>query len=180
MPDRPHLPLQAVAAFLLAAACSGGETPPADCVPQTAPLAASDGWSITTAAEDPFDDRPDDPFCIPQAVAVEGPAVEIDTTQCSYVTLVQPTLVDVQACDVVRATLVHSPLIADEPAEAHFVFRFGGVDLFDRRIPIPSDNQIFELEHVPDAPVPAGTPIHVHVHNHGSNNWFVTDVRLGR
>lgn len=153
--------------------------PPAECVPQTAQLATSDGWEIVSAADDPFDDRPVDAMCIPQAVSVEGPALEIDTGGCPYVTLRQVTRTEATSCDVIRATLVHSSLIADDPGEAHAVFRVGGTTLFDERIPIPAPTAIHELVHEVDTTIPAGTPILVHVHNHGANDWFVTDVRLG-
>ncbi len=133
---------------------------------------------ITTPADDPFEDRPAAIDCIPQTVTVEGPALEIDTAACDYVTVVQPTVVEVQACDVLRATLAHSPLFFDEPAEAHVALYVGARALFDRRIDIPADAEVYTIEVEAAAVIDAGTPVFFHVHNHGSNNWFVTDVRL--
>ncbi|MEQ9498047.1 MAG: hypothetical protein RIT81_14345 [Deltaproteobacteria bacterium] len=138
----------------------------------------SDGWRITTAAEDPFEDRPAAIDCIPQTVTVEGPALEIDTAACDYVTVVQPSVVDVRACDVLRATLAHAPLFFEEPAEAHVALYLGARALFDQRISIPADSDVYAIEVEAGEVIEAGTPVFFHVHNHGANNWFVTDVRL--
>ncbi len=161
--------------LLAASGCSGSE--PA-CTPRAStPLVSADSWQLTLAGEDPFTDRPALTDCVPEAVVVEGQAVEVSTRVCSYATLVQPLETDVHACETFRATIAHFPLFAAGPADAHLALRIGDETVWERVIPIPADAAVYSIEHA--GPIPAGTPLYFHLHNHGANDYYLADVRTG-
>lgn len=55
-------------------------------------------------------------------------------------------------------------------------FAFGGREVWrlERRVPFPPAVEAFTVELT--APVPAGTSIFFHVHNHGANSYYLLAV----
>ena len=96
--------------------------------------------------------------------------LEVQTDICDYVTLEQGLLRDVQAGERVVVDVWNLGLWAEERAVAHV-----SVQLGDARweawadIPSPAERwqAVFEVERR----LPAGTPIRLHLHNHGANSW---------
>jgi hypothetical protein len=146
-------------------------------------LVAPAFWQNVDAAMDPFDDRPSTMHCAPAAVMAEvlggEPAFSVDTGQCDYVTVVQPSRHAAAIGDVLKVRLWHFDLSAPEPAEAHAVVMVGELKLLDERIPIPQSGGLIarqlKLEHA----LPAGAPVYFHLHNHGANSWSLVEVSAG-
>lgn len=134
------------------------------------------GWRIAGAEEDPFADRPAAVNCITQSVTAEGDALEVATDECDYVTLVQPIDPDLMACDVFHASVAHYPLVAEGPATAHVALMLGETLIWERSVPIPGDAAVYEVLHRPEAPIPRGTNLYFHLHNHGANDWYLSEV----
>lgn len=140
-------------------------------------------WVITAAHEDPFDDRPAEATCDPEAVQPNVLGLEavldIETWRCGYVTVVQPSLHEIRAGDRIRVRLWHYTLTAQEPAEAHAAVRIGALLPFDVRIPIPTSGGLLLEDWIAPEDAPAGTPIYFHLHNHGANSFDLIEVSGG-
>ena len=145
---------------------------------QEVPLIDATLWTVSGEAEDPFDDRPESVECSSLGYAAESTYFEVDTTFCEYATFVQPTLVDIAEGDLMTLVAWHLDLWAAEPAEAHMVVQVGDQVLYEEWIPIPSDSNIFEKEGTAEDVLPSGTPVYFHVHNHGYNNWAVSEIMV--
>ncbi|MCB9526397.1 MAG: hypothetical protein H6702_23880 [Myxococcales bacterium] len=165
----------------LAAGCDDGapEASGGPCEPGAASvLAPVAGWHPAAATEDPFaDHRPAEPDCPPYAITVEGHSLEVDTAACDYVTLVQALPEAIAPCDTLGLDLAHLDLRAPEPAEAHLAVAVAGEVVWARQIPIPSTQQVYEVRWALPEGAPAGTPVAVHLHNHGENSWYIGDLR---
>jgi hypothetical protein len=140
-------------------------------------LVSPDAWRLASVGEDPFSDRPAQVNCIEQSIVIEGEAVEISTDECSYATLVQPLQTEVTACETLRATIAHFPLVSETPATAHVVLRAGERTIWEQTIPIPTDAGVHAVEAA--GPFPAGAPLYFHVHNHGANDYYLASVTAG-
>lgn len=140
-------------------------------------MVAAGGWRIAPPEEDPFPDRPSAVSCVPQSVLAEGDAVEVNTEECDYVTLVQPTSAELSACEHVAATVAHYPLVAEAPATAHAALMLGDDVIWERRIAIPGDAAVYEVSHPVRTQIPRGTDLYFHLHNHGANDWYLSDVQ---
>ncbi len=166
----------AAAGLALAAGCDDGADP---CVPgPPVTLATVEAWQVASAAADPFaDHRPAAPHCPDYALRLETHSLEVDTAACDYVTLVQPLAAAVAPCDHIELDLAHLLLRADGPATAHLAVAVGGQVLWSLDIPIPAPQAVYSLDLALPEGAAAGTPIAVHLHNHGENSWYVGDVR---
>ncbi len=182
------------------AACVGGEAPgPADAdsladvivatdvataleLPPPGPaddyLTDPDAWAALGADADPFaSHRPAEIACPEQSWGSEGLTFEVDTTFCDYLSVAQPLLLPVKPDDTVQIVVGHFPLIALEPSEAHAAVVIDGEVAWEVTVPIPSDTQIYEGSWSPGADIAAGAAVVFHLHNHGSNNWFLATLR---
>ncbi len=168
----------------LAMGC-GAEPDPVVLEPRSIePLAEPGRWMAFDPAGDPWvRRRPSSVECEPGfGYYVEDfagtPSLKVDTGWCNFLTLEQPTLVDLRADEVIDLKVHHFRLVADAPAEAMLGLALDGVIVWEHRVPIPSpaglDKVVIEL----DADYPVGTPMQFHLDNHGDNNWIL--VRLER
>lgn len=139
-------------------------------------IAVPGGWTLATADQDPFPDRPDEPRCPEWGLRVEGGSLEVNTGDCSYATLTQATPAELPAGSRLTATVAHFDLFAPEPAMAHVALALGDTVLWSRDLPVPLAASVYPVEVVLTEPVPAGTPLLFHVHNHGANSWFLTRI----
>ncbi|MEZ4470102.1 MAG: hypothetical protein R3F60_04695 [bacterium] len=64
------------------------------------------------------------------------------------------------------------------PAEAHVALGLGDDTLWQATVPIPSAARVEAVEVALPASHPAGAPVVFHVHNHGANSWFITQVEV--
>lgn len=137
-------------------------------------------WRLGTAADDPFSDGEGDGDCGSGVMSIETAprlAVELDTTVCDYVVITQPTLADLGKRHVVEVEVGHGALVAEEPAEGHLAIAIGEHVVFDERIAIPGPANTYSQQVELGEAVPEGTPVVVHLHNHGDNTWAIYDVR---
>jgi hypothetical protein len=168
----------ALALSLLGCGDAPQDAPPPDEVRAPFLLFAASAWAPVEASEDPFADRPADARCGPGGTKVEGDAFEVETDLCPYLTATQTTAAALRAGDRVELVVWHLVLTASVAAEAHVAVRIGDALPFERRVPIPSREEIYAEVWTLDAPLPAGSRAWFHLHNHGSNNWNLGRVRV--
>lgn len=163
------------AAVWLVAGCSG----PVEL--RTTVLAPVSGWQEVDVAADPFaDHRPSSVDCPEGAWGDEDGALEVQTGVCNYFAVVAPTLVDLEPGDMLQGTVWYQDLDAPEPAEAHVAVWIGTDVQWEAWVPIPDLAAVHSVE-VPIAESwPAGTPIGLHLHNHGFNSWKFAEFRRTR
>lgn len=150
---------------------------------RTAPelLVDHTAWTFVEAADDPWrDERPDPLECPNAAYRPEDDALEILTGFCDYLTITQPTLRDAYQGETLTAIVRHLDLVdEDDPeasAEAHVAIQVGDTVLWDDRIPIPNVSGFYTPNIVLAEDVPQGTPILFHLHNHGTNTWYLQNL----
>ena len=129
-------------------------------------------WAVTEGSADPFPGhRPPAITCAPGAAKLEGELYELDTRICNYFSLSQPAIRPVRAGANLYLVLWHLVLTSTAPAEAHVAITIGGQTAWERRIPIPSSENVY----TPTIPMAVaareGDPIVLHLHNHGANSW---------
>ena len=141
-----------------------------------APLIDLSRWQVATA--DPFPDRPDDTSC-PLGYGVENGLFEIQSDLCPYGAFVQPSLAPVRAGDEVELILVHDALYSEtEGAQAHIGIALGDAIGWETWVPIPAEPGYFRPIFVAPADAPLGTPVTLHVHNHGVNNYRIVSATV--
>jgi hypothetical protein len=161
-----------VAASGTAAGSTGGAPGPG------VSLVTIDAWTLEDPAADPWSDRPADAAC-EAGYGPEDGVFEVDTEVCAYGTFVQPSLVDVAAGDTLELILIHDALWSeDEGAVAHIAVAIGGVPAWETSIEIPALSDLVRPTFEAPLDAPAGSDVHVHVHNHGYNNYRVFDLTV--
>tara|TARA_B100000959_G_C14775177_1_gene539175 strand:- start:87 stop:653 length:567 start_codon:yes stop_codon:yes gene_type:complete len=143
-------------------------------------LVAHTAWRAVSASQDPFaEHRPDVITCPDYSYRVEGQGdaelFEVETDQCNYVTLVQDALLPTRAGDAIEIVLWHLNLIAAQEAQAHVALQLGSELLWEQTIDIPGAEAMYTPVVTLSANWPTGTPVYLHLHNHGANSWrFLT------
>lgn len=182
--------LLAFAIALLAAGCTGAADSPSDAgLPPGSVGSASvslidhQAWNLLDAEDDSFWDA-DVGFvpCTTADFSVEGssaPYLEVSTDACSYITLQQTSLHGAQPGDTLSITLSHEALIG-VGAVAHAAVQIGDVTLWSQEIPLVADAQSHNTSMVIDEGFPSGTPILLHIDNHGANSWRLLDIAKTR
>lgn len=142
-------------------------------ISDTAPsLIDHEAWTVAADSADPFPEhRPPEVTCPEWSYGLEGEVFEVETDDCNYLSLTQPSLVDLKAGDHVKATLWHLELWAPNPATAHIAVQIGEDVVWEESIPVPGSEKMYEPVWIVPEDRPAGTPIHFHLHNHGTNSW---------
>jgi hypothetical protein len=134
-------------------------------------------WAPVPAPDDPLaDHRPADVQCPIGAWLFEPQGFEVNTLQCNYGMFGASSQVAVLPGRRVVATLYHYDLLAPEPASAHVALLLGDTLLWEMDIAIPGKADVYAIDVVVDATVPAGTPVYFHLHNHGQNTWVLGAV----
>jgi hypothetical protein len=140
-------------------------------------------WTRLERADDPFPDRPTELDCAAEAVAPEllagEPALGVDTGGCSYVTVRQATRAQIAIGETVIVRLWHFALSAPAPGQAHAALHVGSVVVLDERVAIPAPGGLIKVQAPVDRAIPAGAPVHFHLHNHGANSWALVEVSVG-
>ncbi|MBX7078235.1 MAG: hypothetical protein K1X88_03540 [Nannocystaceae bacterium] len=151
----------------------GSEGPRAHATPVD--LVAPGGWSAAPG-DDPMPDHAPAQVQCELGFGDEIGLFEVDTALCNYGVFSQPILDEVYEGDVVEFVLTHDDLVAPEPATGHLLFVIGGETAFDVQVPIPKAYDIVQGSWTPPAAIAAGTPVTLHIHNHGYNNWRVVSI----
>jgi hypothetical protein len=141
-------------------------------------LVVPEAWTPAEAADDPFaDERPEPVECM-LGWGVETGAFEVNTDLCLYGAFVQPTLAEVQQGDTLELVMLHDALYAVDPAVAHVAIALGDEPAWETEIPIPSEPELLRPSWTATADLPAGSPVHFHLHNHGVNNYRLIDLTV--
>jgi hypothetical protein len=153
---------------------------------------AMPGWTqIEAEADDPIAlHRPAMVDCDATGWAIEFDGFEVETLSCNYMAATQSTLVDLCAGDVVEFDFQHFNLVAAQKVEFHAAVFVGDQALLDHTVSVepevdfcgdspgcvPANKFVERIEIAQD--LPAGTPVYLHVHNHGFNTFKLLRVDL--
>lgn len=128
------------------------------------------------------DHRPDEIDCGPLGWEIEVDGFEVETISCNYMGASQPTLVDLCAGDTIEFDFQHFNLISSDAAQAHVVIAVGDQTLLDYTVDIDPELGVEAKKWVEEVEVtqdmPAGTPVYLHVHNHGFNTYKILTLDL--
>ena len=134
-------------------------------------------WVELAAVDDPFVSHRSGAIVCPEyARQIEGDHYEVETDDCNYISLVQPSLRALQQGDRVESIFWHLWLWAPEPAQAHLSITIGDWVIADEVIDIPGPEQSFNPVLTVPYDLPQGTPIIFHLHNHGVNSWRLLSI----
>lgn len=135
-------------------------------------------WELAPASDDPLaEERPDFVQC-EIGWDVEIGAFEVSTDLCAYGTFVQSTLAEIHEGDTLELLMLHDALYAEEPASAHVAIVFGDEIAWEIEIPIPSEADQVRATWTAPADVPINSPVYLHIHNHGTNNYRFIDLTV--
>lgn len=169
-------------AFLLAAlVVSANAGCQHDGSPTPIHLVRATDWTVAPVADDLFADmRPANIECddLRGHYLQENGGVtrfEINTGWCDYLTVTQPMLDAVEAGDAIDVRVFHFDLTGG-PAEAYIGLGIGKEIVWDTTVPIPSSDALVQDTVEVTESVPSGTPLQLHIHNHGSNTWEIYDI----
>lgn len=192
MRDQWHRALRVAAVGLSFAACSDTSSPStaagatSDAAASTTRTTESTGTPLagkvqlvdvamfeqTAAQDDPYADRPQDASVCEFGFGLENGLFEIQTDLCAYAGFEQPTLAPIRTGDTLEFLLIHDALYAEEPGvSAHLSIALGDAVVWETSIPFPAEPGIVRPEWTADADAPEGTPLRLHIHNHGVNNY---------
>lgn len=148
-----------------------------------------DAFDILDAAADPFESLDGGtsttatttrPRCSPSDVRVEVQGMwetfTIETRYCSRVTVVSPTLEDLEAHEALNLRLWHGALIPYGPTTAHLLVTLDGDAIYDATLPIPESSGLIDVNVACPRDIPAGSTVAWHVSNHGVNSWNWLDL----
>ena len=143
-------------------------------------LVQGDLWSIADPTIDPFIHHllAERIACGRSAYGEEYSAVEVNTGKCDYITLTQHLPHQIKSGDRLHVIAWHNPLYIPQISEAHIALSLGSDMLWQKDIVLPSGAQ--HWDEVITSPIYAdiGTPIFVHIRNHGNNTWTFYDLQL--
>jgi hypothetical protein len=145
---------------------SGGEPGP------PVPLVKAEAWELDAADDDPFADHR--PMYVQCEIGwdVETGLLEINTDLCLYGAFVQPSLVPIHAGDELELVLLYDALYSTEgETVAHVAVALGSEIAWETELPIPSEAGQARPTWTATADLQVGSPIHLHLHNHGTNNY---------
>ncbi len=135
-------------------------------------LAAPDRWAVAADEDDPVaEHRPETVVCSPQPWHAVGEGIEVDTTECNYVSLTGPLMHDIEAGEPIGVDMWWSTLASVEPATGHLALFVGGQRLWETEVEIPGPADARRFEFPSPLSAFAGEDVVFHLHNHGFNTW---------
>lgn len=153
---------------------TGSYAPSASETRRSGRLTGLEQWRVLDADEDPWAQwRPEVLECTESQARplIEEGLIEFDLKRCPWFSVEHPLLQDVREGETLRILASHAVLQALEPSTGHMEIRVDGETIFTYEVPIPHPSAI--LHELPPAArdYAAGTPVQVHVRNHGPNSW---------
>ncbi|MFK7930794.1 MAG: hypothetical protein AB8H79_21605 [Myxococcota bacterium] len=137
-------------------------------------------WQTAGVDRGPFAEHAEGALaCLPTGIGPELGGFEIDTTDCPYASLEQPALARGRVGDTLVIEWWHQALAALEPSTGHLALTLEDEVIWEREVPIPNPAQTYRDEVELPIDIPRGTPVLLHLHNHGANTWNVFHVQLG-
>jgi hypothetical protein len=138
-------------------------------------------WTEQDAAQDSYSaHRPASVECPSNSWYNEDGALEVETGFCNYLSVSQSSKAALASGDKLHLVLWHGNLAFEEPAQAHVAVTVDGNIVWDEKVDIPTDANIYDI-HIPiefDAPV--GSKVEYHLHNHGYNTWTLLQLEVER
>ncbi len=157
-----------------------GETSHQDTTLVWQPLIAPDSWVSSEATSDPLiEHRPESVVCIVRPWQQEGNGIELDTTECNYISITQPLLHSVDKGASLYITLWWNFLINIEPAEGHIALLVRDEIVWEERVDIPNPPDLREVLLTAPFDMQKNDNVTLHLHNHGSNTWRFERFDLG-
>ena len=133
-------------------------------------------WRVAQADEDLFADgvAPFTP-CDEDSYREEYGGVEVNTGRCEHISLLQPLRLALNTGDPLRVVGWHSNLFAPDlmPATGRIALAIGAQLVWETSVPIPADAATWDARFESPVTAPAGTPVSLHVRNHGANTWNI-------
>jgi hypothetical protein len=145
------------------------------------PVVTPTAWA--PAADDPFEVlRPAEVECPEGSWGAEElsgePAFSVDTADCNYLSVEQPSLVDLQADDRLALRLWHFELTGPDGAVANLGLAIDGDLVWREVLPIPRDAELLTPTVRLERSYPAGSTVVFHASNHGANSYSLIAVEL--
>lgn len=156
--------------------------------------------SFFLPAEDPFAPlRTESHFCddtchFAEFLQVGEYSYTLESEYCNYLTMVQGTRTAIAPGDEILIRFWHFALTAPDPGRAYLAIQVGDRVVWDARLPIPCRGGLVGLipggdcidtpgladvdpaRFTADFAAPAGTPIYVHMQNHGDNDYSLVEA----
>lgn len=180
----------AVSAFCCLGFVGCSEPPGAAPATPTGPEELVDhaAWSMVDTAEaDPFaaHGRPTVHACEDEAYFQPTPgALEIELARCRqrYVSIHQPSLVDLYAGDHLQFTLAHQLLrpVTESVTEAYVALAVNGGVVWELTIQILAPANGYTLDVPVTAELAAGSDVVLHINNHGENSYTFSPITVVR
>jgi hypothetical protein len=147
------------------------------------PVVRADAWTVVPLERDPYAEHHPGTECPPASFGVEDLGGEdtffINVQDCAYLTIEQPSLVEVEKDDLLRIRLWHFRLQALGASTATITMTIGGEPILDEKIPIPSDSKLIATINPIGLDAEAGSPVVFHLRNHGNNSYNLIEVSRG-
>ena len=138
-------------------------------------------WMPVAAEADPLvAHRPAEVVCTLGSWLLEPGGIEVNTQTCNYASFGQPSLVEVVPGARIVGSLYHFDLFAAEPATAHVALLIGEDLVWEQEIAIPGPANAFTIDVPASFAAPVGTPVNLHLHNHGQNTWTFGELQVER
>lgn len=120
--------------------------------------------------------------CSTSALTVEltddGLYLDLDTSECSWLTVTQTSLVPLQKGDTLRVWAFRWPMVVAE-GEALLSLSAGDppLTLWEARPLLPQErSELYYDDIYIQSAIPSGTPLYWHVANHGQNVWSLVGL----
>lgn len=136
-------------------------------------------WSFSKDEPDSLAEHaPHEIVCSEEGVSVEESVLDVDTGQCSYLSVSQPLLHALAAGSTIHLRLFHLSLFdpMHEVSRAHAAVSIGGDILWQRWVEIPAAASLYDERVRLSSDYSAGAPVVFHLHNHGANEWKLLDL----
>ena len=148
---------------------------------QWSQVVVGDQWTIVDIVDDPFRSFVDaHTACKPIDFGEEYGGVEVSTQQCGYITLSQPTLIDIKIDDLFELNIWHSPLLNDEVTEGMIILQVAQTILWSHTLSIPGPARSWTVRFPAPLNIPKDTPLLFHIRNHGANSYTLNDLSVAR
>lgn len=172
--------LRRLCALSLLAGCGDHDHPPSvEAERDFRPLVELEDWAAVARADDPFVDAEDPPpACDGDGFIIEEEQdwLEMDTGECSWVTLGAAARGDVAEGQELRIDVSHFDLDAAEPATATLRLSLNGCEAWSNMIAIPSSANVYQPTLASPCAVAQGAQVLFHLHNHGQNTYQLRGV----
>ena len=140
-------------------------------------------WKIGSEIGDPYPEHiPEELDCPATAFRVESEQLEVEMDLCNYAHVVFESNQNVDVGTTIEILILHTGLWAEQAALAHAVISHQDTEnsshiLFEEEPAIPAQAEFFFHEIILEYPIAKGDLLHLHLHNHGSNDWRLGYIR---